>query len=429
MFHRLTTPAYFILGGGPLPGGYDYINNLGGTPAPADSAKVGGPNAGSYFITFGEDATSADANRPAKALAQNCDFLDDLLHRDIAVSTRTGDTTAGSPLSSVILTGPNIFLGPAGTPNTVVGIVTVFHLLDANDEEIVNTGVECQITAVAGGVIGSGGFSAGNVTLTISPAIPTGTIYRVYYATRTNLADLPIDALTNIKIRGAEEVPGELIGYGGSALVGSNALPPWADTDANPAGTLFVQLTKILNDLSAVTGDEHIGSDALPPWRDASIINNAILNDNIDQIVGDLAADAGSARVGSAAVAVPFVGAPFALIATSVLAQLTSLLGVINQPFRGRVVTVAGDLNDSGFIDSTIYFMSSGFSFGLPDPALNKNRRFLLIDAFGGFSFTNTLTLTRFGAEKINRLTASFDLVAAHGRWVLVCDGTDWYTF
>ena len=64
-FHRLGVPSYF----GGLPGGYDYINNaISGTPANADGAKSGGPNAGTYFVAFGEDATSSDFNRANKAL-------------------------------------------------------------------------------------------------------------------------------------------------------------------------------------------------------------------------------------------------------------------------------------------------------------------------------------------------------------------------
>src|SRR5262245_10462430 len=115
-FHRQTTPTYF----GALPVGYDYINNLlSGTPAFAHGAKVGGPNAGTYFVAFGEDATSSDFNRPHKALAENCDILDDYAHRDLAVPVKTSDVVAGGGgVSSIVLTGPGIFIGEGGTPNT-----------------------------------------------------------------------------------------------------------------------------------------------------------------------------------------------------------------------------------------------------------------------------------------------------------------------
>lgn len=76
-FHRLTTPVY----PGGLRGGDDYINNAAGpgTPAPADNALGSGTYVGSYFFAFGEQVTAAGVNRGFKALAQNCDFLDDAI--------------------------------------------------------------------------------------------------------------------------------------------------------------------------------------------------------------------------------------------------------------------------------------------------------------------------------------------------------------
>lgn len=75
-FHRLTVPGY----AGGLRGGDDYINNaVAGTPAPADAAIGAGVYAGSYFFGQGEQVTGAGVNRGFKALAQNCDFLDDAL--------------------------------------------------------------------------------------------------------------------------------------------------------------------------------------------------------------------------------------------------------------------------------------------------------------------------------------------------------------
>jgi hypothetical protein len=73
-FHRLTVPGY----AGGLRVGDDYVNNaVAGTPAPADNALGAGVYAGSYFFALGEVVTGAGINRGLKALAQNCDFLDD----------------------------------------------------------------------------------------------------------------------------------------------------------------------------------------------------------------------------------------------------------------------------------------------------------------------------------------------------------------
>lgn len=206
-FHRLTVPAYF----GGLPGGYDYVNNaVTGTPALADGARASGPNAGTYFVGFGEDARTLAANRGLKALAENTDYLDDLLRRDIALPTRTTDVVAGAPVTSIIITGPGVFLGVSGHPNTQAGRDLLFEILDEEDDEIIGTiatGAKCVVTAVSSAV--GSGFSSGSVTLTVSPAIPAGKTYRVYYGTRSNLATMPADFLTNFKIRGAHELDDE----------------------------------------------------------------------------------------------------------------------------------------------------------------------------------------------------------------------------
>lgn len=198
-FHRLAVPSYF----GGLPGGFDYINNaLTGTPAFADGVKSGGPNAGTYFVGFGEDATSSDANRPALALAQNTDFLDNLLRRDIAVPVRSNNAT-GAPTASVTLTGPGLFMGLVGAQ-----IKDLFRVTDSNDEDIDVAGAKVTVnTAVdSGGVLVGGGFSLGDVTLTFNISIPAAQVYHLYYAQRTNFATFPADGLTTISVRSTAQV-------------------------------------------------------------------------------------------------------------------------------------------------------------------------------------------------------------------------------
>lgn len=215
-FHRLVVPTYY----GGLPGGYDYINtpSLNGDPgaaAFADAKKGSGPNQGTYFVAFGEDATSADANRGLKALSENTDFLDNLLRRDIALTSRTADVTAGSPVSSIVITG-QIFVGEFGIANNQASRDLLISVLDNNDNEIITAaGVTVKASLIHDGasnnVVGtqtSGFFTTPTVAL--NQPIPTGTTYRLYYGERSNLANLPKDAFTNIKIRGAQEVSGEV---------------------------------------------------------------------------------------------------------------------------------------------------------------------------------------------------------------------------
>lgn len=210
-FHRLVTPAYFIASGGPLLAGYDYINNAGaGTPALADGPKSSGPNLGTYFVAWTDDGTSRHANRGLKALSQNTDILDDLLHRDLATPKVTADATPVVPVSTFTLVDTQgIYVGVPGTPNTTNGINTFVDILDSNDNEIIGnlaTGARCRVTAIAGAAVGAG-FAGPSVvvTFTVTPPIPIGQTYRIYYATRGNLAGIPVDGLSFIKVRAAHE--------------------------------------------------------------------------------------------------------------------------------------------------------------------------------------------------------------------------------
>lgn len=63
-------------------------------------------------------------------------------------------------------------------------------------------------------------------------------------------------------------------------------------------------------------------------------------------------------------------------------------------------------------------------SVQLPDPALGLI--FVLRDPTGTAA-TNTITLLRFGSEKINRVAASKVLATNDGSWVVYSDGTDYW--
>lgn len=215
-FHRLVTPTYF----GGLPGGYDYINTPSlngdpGSPAPMDGKKGSGTNQGTYLVAFGEDATANNTNRGLQALAQNTDAIDDLLRRDLALTSRTADVTAGAPVSSIVLAGQT-YVGDFGVANNQATRDLLVSILDNNDNEIITTaGTVVKALLIHDGasnnVVGTqtSGFYSGP-TVALNVAIPAGVTYRVYYGTRSNLATLPKDAFTNIKIRGAQEVSGEV---------------------------------------------------------------------------------------------------------------------------------------------------------------------------------------------------------------------------
>lgn len=308
-FHRLSAPSYF----GGLPGGYDYINDPAtngdaGTGAAADGKKGSGVNAGTYFISFGEDATSNDLNRPAKALAQNTDALDDILRRDLAITNRTSDVTAGSPVSSIVIAG-QVYVGDFGVANTQATRDSLVSILDGSDNEIVVGSQKVQASLIHDGasanVVGaqtSGFFNT--VTVALNVAVPAGVTYRVYYGSRSNLATLPKDAFTSIKIRGAQEVDAAieiLLRDLHSSVAGTNWNDAWlasinslartgldgryrlttADPGATPAvnvagngGTIFRDgpapaISYPTYDLSAVgtVGVSHYPDPILAAWR------------------------------------------------------------------------------------------------------------------------------------------------------------------
>lgn len=214
MFHRLVAPTY----SGGLPGGYDYINDPAangdaGVPAFADGKKSGGPNDGTWLVAFAEDATSENTNRGLQALAQNTDYIDDVLHKDLALTVRTNNATAVGAVASVVISG-SVYVGAFGTTNNQEQRNRLISVVDSNDNEIIDTaGDTVQASLIHDGssnnVLGvdADGFYT-NPTISFSPAIPNGTVYRIYYGERSSLALLPTDAFTDVRIRGAQEVDG-----------------------------------------------------------------------------------------------------------------------------------------------------------------------------------------------------------------------------
>jgi hypothetical protein len=325
-FHRLAAPTYFT-GGPTFPSEsgvvYDYINNGGsGTPAFADGIKVGTVNAGTYFFSFGEDATSSNFNRAPKALAENCDHLDNLFHRSIATSVRTVDVVAGAPVSSITLP-IGTFLGVAGYTTSTADLNRLFEIVDSTDKAIVTSGgVEVKVTSVtlgSGDTIGGGGangsFSGNTVQLNFATSIPTSTTYRVYYGTRTNLATLPLDALTTITIRNAQETSAALDLFKqalatttalseGCLLVGMKALASWANGDTNPAGTISALVVKAIADLAANSASNNEGADRVGFFPSGTIAANTV-GDAIRELGLEKAALSGAAFLGPVSVADP----------------------------------------------------------------------------------------------------------------------------
>ena len=136
-FHRLEIPSYF----GGLPGTHDYINTPAdngdpGDPAPADDKKgvasaPGDQNEGTYFVAFSEPALAVNINRPAKALAENTDFLDDVIHRDMAVPTYLDVASGHGGTTNLVLPGA-VYVGGGGVTNSQAVRNQLVQFVDTN---------------------------------------------------------------------------------------------------------------------------------------------------------------------------------------------------------------------------------------------------------------------------------------------------------
>lgn len=189
-FHRLTVPVY----AGGLRAGDDYINNAtSGTPAAADNALGSGTNSGSYFFGANEQVTTAGVNRGFKALAQNCDFLDDALAafsvKSFAAPGRAEFTGDGATTDYLI--SGSIYTGLAGTLSTtgINGYESFVVVTDANNNPLIGTnGQRCVVTATSGGAVGYDAFTAVGLTVTITPAPPSGAAFHVHYLKSDNFS-------------------------------------------------------------------------------------------------------------------------------------------------------------------------------------------------------------------------------------------------
>lgn len=208
-FLRLTLPTYM----GGLPATHDYINNYGGTPAPADGAKSGGhPQDGTFFVAFGEDGLALHANRPHKALAANTDFLDDVVSGEVPIPTELSVTAPGGAVTKKQLTSTSMFVGISGTySDTQFWRDRLVEVLDpvSGDELRDGTGARIRISAIkksddSTNAVGNEvtGFTA-NPFIYFSPAIPSGQDYILSYGKQESLVGMVkdktgLDAMTRL---------------------------------------------------------------------------------------------------------------------------------------------------------------------------------------------------------------------------------------
>lgn len=208
-FHRYQDPSYNLLGGA-FPGtvgaqAYDRVNVVSGGvgggngSANADGSKSGGPNAGTYFVAFGEDATSSFANRGLRALAQNTDALDNILRGSVPY-------VVGAPydfpsLSAEVVVTGDVFVGEFGALNTQENRDRIFQITYGNGLSIDGSGspgtpVTCTLIHDGSGnnVLGTAtdGFRNG-AYFRLSSSQSTGGNglgYTIYVGRRTSYANM-----------------------------------------------------------------------------------------------------------------------------------------------------------------------------------------------------------------------------------------------
>lgn len=452
-FHRLTVPTY----AGGLPGGYDYLNNaISGTPAFADAAKVGGPNAGTYFIAFGEDATSIDGNRPNKALGENSDYIDNLLRADLAVQARTTVATAVGTVTTIVVAGAGQFFGESDVSPTTDGIATYCQLADDLGETIFSGGDPCLITGFTGATNGSGFSASASITYNISPGVPNGQKYQLRYSVRGNLATLPPDQFANFALRKyrssslaftggvswatggthpdttvqaeLNKIVSDLGGSSGAAFVGATSGTVQSTMNATNVG-----VASLISTLTGTGGSEYVGTaDLVQTWENGNTLTGVgHIYDQISLVVQQLAhsasGDQGADRVG--AYGPPIVtNAPWALTTGSIAGQLQSLLGFVNAPFKVRTWSTSGAIDSGGIRDAICVLGATAIAIILPNAATNFGRLLVFIDPTGLLSPTAAANLTSAGGL-INDRSGVYALVTPYGRWLAVSDGTNWHTF
>ncbi len=214
MFHRLNPPSYFVPGGGPLPSGYDYLNDPvaggsgGGIAAPADTgAKSGGTYDGTYFV--GEDAEAVNAfntNRLGAALGTNTDFIDDILNADIATQffDDTSSGHGGSNSHAINASVDGLWLSNNGSESPL----NLFAVTTLDGDPIVIGGTIVAVTSVTGASIGDGFVRTNPVTLHFNKTIPDALGFRVLYGIQSSYRRVPLDAYFRPNIYRTRQVRG-----------------------------------------------------------------------------------------------------------------------------------------------------------------------------------------------------------------------------
>ena len=203
---------------------------------------------GGRFVGFGEQGTSAVANRAAWALSLNIDTIfTSILSLPISVNAALAFTSSGQ--DSIQIAGVSVFCGdstyPGSPPTDPEGMHALFSVLDSQYNPLIDvSGNEVKVYAVYDPTNTSSVYKTGYVTgpwvhfCTVDPltgaivnadyTIPLSTAVRLVYGVRSNLKDLPFDhpdAFTRFRSLTGEDVPaGVVLQDGSRAMTGDLSL-------------------------------------------------------------------------------------------------------------------------------------------------------------------------------------------------------------
>jgi len=176
---------------------------------------------GGKFIGFGEEGTSAIANRAHWALSANIDYLYQKASADKAIPAGVSFTASGSPGQNMYQFADIVFSGTAGSSDPK-GMLMLFAVLDDNYNELTDgSGNEVRVKRIRESTGVTDVYKTGFVTnprvyfctvnsggVEVDPAyqIPNGTAVRLLYGQKGSLENLPTDALIRFKVQSASEV-------------------------------------------------------------------------------------------------------------------------------------------------------------------------------------------------------------------------------
>jgi hypothetical protein len=261
-FHRYQQPNWYLAGPitpasavpTPLANGISYFffnvtnGGSGPTAAPVGAQVPSGPNARTFMVALGEDATSSSVNRGMKALLENTDIIDNILNTD---RVRPAVFSVALDSDSNSFNAPEgLYLGPVGSPTSPSNLRELIRICDVGGQELYSINDEQVVLAQSCSLPVSPGYADGTEVLTFNSEIPAGTYLVLGYAS-TSYTRATVDLLRYPLMASMPVLPGS-VGLTLSSWRGDG--DPW-DTPGLPA-SLYGLRTRMLHGVYSGSQDQ-----------------------------------------------------------------------------------------------------------------------------------------------------------------------------